>query len=244
MKLLNVTSTGTAVVSRLAAGWLALGIVAIMAQETKELARIDFRNKIPGVVDAPVFELDGVTRLAGSLWSSQLLAGAATNSLAPLGYSFPFLTGADAGYWDYAAANEVTLAFLPTLGQRIWFKVAIYEWVPDSPFWKPVYVGSSRIYSMVITNYVMPMVGLESFKLEPERLEIRVEGDQATIQWPYLAASRYELQSTSDLRPPVSWAPIFEWSGIGEDWQIFSLTNQVTATPQFYRLERWPQSRD
>ena len=97
---------------------------------------------------------------------------------------------------------------------------------------------------MVITNYVMPMVGLESFKLEPERLEIRVEGDQAIIQWQYLAASRYELQSTSDLKPPVSWAPIFEWSGIGENWQIFSVTNAVTAIPQFYRLERWPQSRD
>jgi hypothetical protein len=244
MRFKNVSLTGTAVASRLAATWLAVGIAAVTAQETNELVRIDFRNKVPGVVDAPVFNHDGVTRLEGRLWMTELYAGPDANSFAAVvGSAFLFLTGADAGYWDYTTPNEVIPSFLPTLGQRIWFQVRIYEFVPDFPFWKPVYVGSSRIYSMVITNFVMPMVGLESFKLELERLEISVEGDQAIIQWQYLAASRYELRSTIDLKPPVSWTPIFEWSadesGYPPSHYVFSVTNVVTDVPQFYRLERW-----
>jgi hypothetical protein len=109
-------------------------------------------------------------------------------------------------------------------------------------------VGRSKVYSMVITNTVMPLVGFESFQLEPERLEIRAQGNQLIIQWQYLAASRYALQSTTSLQPPNFWTPIFEWSfdwaDLDQRGYLFSVTNQVTATPQFYRLERWAQSGD
>ena len=241
MRLKNVSSTGKAVVSGLAAAWLAVGVGAVMAQETNELVRIDFRNRIPGVVDAPVFDFDGVTPLDGSLWMAALYAGPDTNSLATVGpYGLFFLTGADAGYWDDTGAHEFVLPFLPSVGQTIYYGVTIIETWPSTEIPLQFQISSSKIYSMLITNTVMPMVGLESFKLEPERLDISVEGDHAIIQWQYLAAARYELQSTTDLRPPVSWTPIFEWSGIGGNWlPIFSVTNQVTAIPQFYRLERW-----
>jgi hypothetical protein len=90
----------------------------------------------------------------------------------------------------------------------------------------------------VVTNYVMPMVGLQSFSLQPEQLHITRQADQIVVQWRYLAAHRYELQSTGNLLVPA-WTPIFEWCCYGGNLQIFSVTNAVTTIPQFYRLERW-----
>jgi hypothetical protein len=234
---MSVSSTAAAVASRLAAAWLAVSVVAVTAQETNELVRIDFRNRIPGVVDAPAFDFDGISKLEVP-FLALLYVGPDTNSFRVIGSLIPFLTGTDAGYWHYEMPIEIIPDFHPQLGETIWFQVQIFQYVNRGPFPEPIYVGASPIYSMVVTNYVMPMVGLESFKLEPERLEISVEVDQAIIQWQYLAAARYELQSTSDLKPPVSWTPIFEWSGIGDNGQIFSVTNAVTTIPQFYRLER------
>jgi hypothetical protein len=159
------------------------------------------------------------------------------------------LTDTNAGYWDYQEPLETVVPSpLPTLGQRIWFQVRISELVNYFPFPEAIDVGASPVYSMVVTNYVMPMVGLESFKLEPERLEISAEGDQAIIRWQYLAASQYELRSTRDLKPPVSWAPIFEWSVEVSGWpgrfHIFSVTNVMTDVPQFFRLERGRHTTD
>jgi hypothetical protein len=75
--------------------------------------------------------------------------------------------------------------------------------------------------------------------LIPERLQVKREGERVVVQWSYLAAQRYELQTTGSLLPPILWSPIFEWSGIADTGQTFSVTNAVTTMPQFYRLERW-----
>jgi hypothetical protein len=99
--------------------------------------------------------------------------------------------------------------------------------------------GESQPYSMVVTNEVMPPVGLECFSLVPEQLQIIREGNQVIVEWEYLAAERYELQATGDLHPPIQWLPIFESSGGGDKVQKFWVTNALTTTPQFYRLERW-----
>jgi hypothetical protein len=222
-------------------------ITTVMLSAADELVRIDFRNKIPGVVDAPVFDIDGISRLEGTRFTATLFAGPATNSLLSLmNGTEAFLTGADAGYWRYDTPLAAVPWFLPAMGQETYYELAIYEWLNRGPFPEPILVGRSRLYSMVITNTVMPMVGLESFKLEPERLEIRAQGDQAIIQWLYLAASRYELQRTTSLQPPILWTPIFEWSfdwaDLDERGHLFSVSNSVTALPQFYRLERWRQT--
>jgi hypothetical protein len=227
-------------------GWFWLVLVAVFATSgpiAQDLVRIDFRNKIPGVVDAPVYDFDGVSRLEGSRFMAALYAGPESDSLVALVHGTEmFLSGTDSGYWRYDAPVEVVPSFLPTLGQTIYYKVEIVEFINRFPFPEAVYVSRSKLYSMVITNTVMPMVGLESFKLEPERLEISLEGEQTVVRWRYLAASRYELQSTTSLQPPIAWTPIFDWSGIGGDGHVFSVTNASTALPQFYRLQRWRQS--
>lgn len=58
-----------------------------------------FANYVWGVLDAPVFEADYVTRVAGPEYIAQLYAGPDSSSLAPVGPPVPFLSGAGAGYF-------------------------------------------------------------------------------------------------------------------------------------------------
>ncbi len=220
--------------------WLGTAALGISAWAAEELVRIDFRNRIPGVVDAPVFGFDNESGLE-SKFVAEILTGITADSLGPLAGTQQFLAGTDAGYLPYATPQERVIVPLSWLGQRIWFQIAIWERVPIGPFGEFVFVGGSEIYSMVITNDLMPLVGLESFSLVPDRLQITRQGDEAIMKWPYLAAQRYELQIATSLRLPVAWSPlfIFEWSGSAEIGQTFSVTNAMTNALQFYRLERW-----
>jgi hypothetical protein len=56
---------------------------------------IDFRNYIPGVLDAPVFRADGTNRLSGTLYWAQLYAGPDETSLQPWGAALSFKEGGD-----------------------------------------------------------------------------------------------------------------------------------------------------
>lgn len=58
---------------------------------------VDFTNI--GASDAPVFDVDGTTRLSGDGFLAQMFAGPTEKSLEPVGPAVPFLTGTLAGYW-------------------------------------------------------------------------------------------------------------------------------------------------
>ena len=49
-------------------------------------------------IDAPIYDVDGITPLAGTAFLAQLYAAAPGSSLAPIGSPTTFLTGANAGY--------------------------------------------------------------------------------------------------------------------------------------------------
>jgi hypothetical protein len=116
--------------------------------------------------------------------------------------------------------------------------VRIFERISDFPWPNWIIVSESAVYSLEVTNSVMPMVGLESFRLIPEELDITRRVNEVVIQWQGLGAARYELHGTSSLKPPVPWSSIFEWSGERVNGLIFSVTSAVTSTLHFYRLER------
>ena len=67
--------------------------------------QVNFAARVVGLYDAPVYLCDvrpGL-ELTGSRYLVQLYAGPTQNSLAPIGTPLPFLTGADAGYWNAEA---------------------------------------------------------------------------------------------------------------------------------------------
>ena len=63
---------------------------------------INFANAGAGL-NAPVFQLDGVTKLSGATYQAQLLAGPNAGALAVVGSATPFLTGGGAGYFNGGA---------------------------------------------------------------------------------------------------------------------------------------------
>lgn len=61
---------------------------------------VTFGNLLPAAgIDAPVFEFDGLTRLAGATYFAQLYAGTTLESLTAVGPAVPFREGDAAGYW-------------------------------------------------------------------------------------------------------------------------------------------------
>ena len=63
-----------------------------------------------GGVNAPVFQVDGTTRLIGPSFQAILLAGPTQTSLVPVTSQTPFLTGTQAGYFDGGTVTIPTVA--------------------------------------------------------------------------------------------------------------------------------------
>ncbi len=195
------------------------------------------------MLDAPVYDFDEVTRLGareGLFLAALYVSASSPDSLTPVGQVMTFLTGTNAGYWGYEPPQpvEVTLSGV-SLGQRVWYKVLVLEDLSGIEEQRVFLLGQSKVYSMVVTNSVMPLVGFESFSLTPEELRIRRQGDQVMIEWDYRGARQYNLEATGSLRPPVQWQTVFTRASYGDPYEVISVTNALTSTPQFYRLERW-----
>src|ERR1041384_4254789 len=52
---------------------------------------VNFNNFVPAAsIDAPIFDVDGVTRLAGTAFKAQLYAGTSLGTIAAIGADVPF----------------------------------------------------------------------------------------------------------------------------------------------------------
>jgi hypothetical protein len=67
------TSLTGAMVRQWMIALFAIAITGVRLSAADELVRIDFRNKVPGILDAPVFSFDGVTKLDSSYFALLLL---------------------------------------------------------------------------------------------------------------------------------------------------------------------------
>jgi hypothetical protein len=125
-----------------------------------------------GGVGAPVFDVDGVTRLEGSGFVAELWAGPDANSLQPWGAQAPFRTGAGAGFWN-PGANSTRIIGNVTPGAPAVVEIRVWEF-----FWIPTH-GSKHGRSNLITipatggagippALPAPLTGLTSFHLVPE----------------------------------------------------------------------------
>jgi hypothetical protein len=220
---------------------ISIGLIAAMvAAVAQEVVWVDFRNYIPGALDAPVFDVGGVTPLSGEGFDAQVYFSTVENggeaSFIPTGIICPFQIGTNAGYWEPRQAP------LPgvSLGQTVFVKAVAFEHVTVPPFGERGIRGESKTLSLHVTNSLTPLLGLKSFSLQPESLRARREGSRIVIQWTNLGATRYELQATADLKPSVFWdvVPIPSTPPVyfGED---FSVTNSIDGPYRCYRLQRW-----
>jgi len=89
--------------------WTAIGALA--------QGQVNFNNKVGTTVDAPVY--DGLTKVSGADWLAQLYVGKDEGSLAPVGATAVFRTGAGAGYF-IGGARDISIAGTVLAQVRVW----------------------------------------------------------------------------------------------------------------------------
>ncbi|MBL9137916.1 MAG: hypothetical protein JNK85_18770, partial [Verrucomicrobiales bacterium] len=129
-------------------------------------------NRVGSSVDAPVFDTDGTTKLAGTGYLAQLYAGPTESALTPIGATVTFRTGVAAGYFDSGSDSTRTITSVPPGGKayvqvRAWdgTKGGSYE-AAQSAGGK---AGSSSVFSVTTGGGLVPpaqLVGLRSFSLQ------------------------------------------------------------------------------
>jgi hypothetical protein len=217
-------------------------VAATLVAAAQEVVQIDFRNYVPGVLDAPVFYPDGVTRIAfnwtpykpyASLWFSKETNEPPASSFTRASEDFLFQGATNAGYW------VPSVAVLPgvRLGEHIWLRVRVIEWPNFSTYDTQPGRWGEQLLSVVVTNPVMTLVGLESFSLRPEPFWCGLQDGEIVVTWRHQGASTYWLESTDKLAATNSWATVFSWSA-GQIGSTLSVTNPIVGPQRFYRLRR------
>lgn len=123
-------------------------------------------------VDAPVFDLDGVTRLNGSNYLAQLYGGPALEWLRPAGQPAAFLSGYAAGYFY---PQVVSLPTVPP-GSNAVLQVRAWDGTKGSSYEEARALGgrfgSSELFTIPVGGGVLPpanLLGLLSFSLQAGR---------------------------------------------------------------------------
>jgi hypothetical protein len=133
---------------------------------------INFANA-GGGLNAPFFDIDGTTLLAGPEYMAQLYAGADAGSLAPVGAATSFLTGGGAGYFNGGVIAIPTVA----PGATGFFQVCVWKTLGGTitsytaALAARVYSSQSPVFSTATGGVGSPpspplaLVGMQSFNL-------------------------------------------------------------------------------
>ncbi len=160
----------------LALAWTALSQPGVLGQAT-----LSFNNN-----GAPVYAVDGVTRLSGAAFAAQLYVGPTADTLTPAGSPTPFRIGAAAGS---VTPQTVTLVGVPPGGavhveMRAWetAKGASYEeaWSAGGPAGRSSPIVVTTGGDGIPPSPPAPLTGLASFTLQLNRELIALfefEGD-------------------------------------------------------------------
>jgi hypothetical protein len=193
-------------------------------------AIIIFSNYIEGVLDAPVYDVDGVTKFQGKGdFLVELLAGLSPGSLVAVSSS-SFQAGTNAGYWQ---PLEVTVRGA-TAGQRVWVQVRVYQILPGLGGSRSEAWGISMVFSLVLRDTPTPLIGLESFNLGPQDFRVERQGDDVVIRWRAFRNATYILESTTDLKSAGNWTEFYR----SDNWEgsPMAATNAIAGQQRFFRL--------
>ncbi|GEM_PF-1013779 len=156
---------------------LAANFAILLASSAYGQGTINFNNHLPAEgIDAPVFDIDGTTRLAGSIYMAELYAGPTPATLAPVGQPVPFRTGVGAGYWDAGTtAGRAVASVAP--GATASVQIRVWQTIKGKTFEEAAAAGSktgsSEILTLALGGVGQPpslpvnLAGLKSFQLSP-----------------------------------------------------------------------------
>jgi hypothetical protein len=198
-----------------------------------------------GIIDFPVFDLDGSTRLAGSNYSAQLYAGATSNSLHAVGSAVFFGTGDAAGYYFPGSAR------IPDVlaNQTAYVRVRVWDNRFGDTFEAARALGGSfgqsELMPVVLTAVPappQPLNDLKSYRLQGGQPILATaklypgqnlpSGDREFLLVGEIGA-RYVIEHRT---PPQTWLPLFVVSN-ATGTVSFVDTNAQNASTRFYRAQ-------
>jgi hypothetical protein len=197
------------------------------------LVQFENRTTTPGVSnnEAPIFDVDGVTKLNGGVYVAQLYAGPSLESLRPAGEPSPFQSGFQAGYF---VSQTVTLANVPPGGSSL-CQVRVWESDRGTSYEEARALGGKFGKSDILEvqpsgppDFPAPLIGLTSFNLQaglPEfavgQIEFVERQPGGVILWQLHgeAAFRYLIEKSSTHNEIV--------------WRPYAVVTNVTGTVTF-----------
>jgi hypothetical protein len=197
-----------------------------------------------GTVDSPVFDVDGVTKLAGTNYFAQLYAGAASNSLHAVGLPVFFQAEAAGYYFPTAARIPDVLA-----GQIAYVRVRAWDNRFGETFEEARALGGtfgqSEIMPVVLTTFPtapQPLKDLKSYRLQSGQPVLATaklypgqrlpSGDREFLLVGEIGA-QYVIEHRA---PPQTWLPLFVVSN-ATGTVSFVDTNAQNASTHFYRAQ-------
>lgn len=178
---------------------------------------VNFNNHVElAGINAPVFDADGATRLAGPAYLAQLYAGPAPDQLAPVGAAVPFRTGTGAGYVEGGVVVITTVApgTVAHVQMRVWESARGPDF--DSALRAGGAVGASAVLQIATggagnpPSFPADLVGLTSFRIARE-----TEPPVVVLHSPTAGSTaddRFVLAGTATDNAAVA-AVTWEWNG-------------------------------
>jgi hypothetical protein len=190
---------------------------------------VTFANRVVSLLDAPVFDTDGVTGLSGSNFVARLYAGPSLELLRPVGQPSAFRTGSAAGYFY---SQPVMLSNVAP-GSNAVLQVRAWDTRMGCSYEEARALGGKFGKSSLLTLKVggglstpAPLDGLQRFSLQAGMPQFR-SGEISFV----------EVQPTGKLlwshRGEPGFRYLIEKSGQGVEWRPFTVITNTTSTVTF-----------
>lgn len=201
---------------------------------------VNFANRIVGQVDAPIFDVNGTTRLEGTAFKAAFYAGASEASLVQVGEALTFRTGAAAGYLDNSANTVRTITTIPS-GGTAYAQVRAWEAAKGSTYEAALAAGGKAGKSAAFTVVTgggltppMPLLNLRSFQLQLSAAPVIVTQPKSTTVG---AGATVQFEVTATGTDPLA----YQWRKgttdlSGATGRILELRNVTTANAGSYSV--------
>ena len=160
-----------------------------------------FSNRVTDIEDAPIFWIDGVTKLSGSRFMAQLYAGPTAGSLVSNGDPLPFRTGVGVGYINTVGVDPTRTIPGVAAGAYAFVQVVAWDTTTGTTYETAYIRGASGVFSLATGGGGIPpgppalLIGLQSFVLIPEPSSFVLGLLGATVLFPRCRKFKPEVEA-------------------------------------------------
>ena len=209
------------------------------------IVHVDVANRFTLILDSPIFDVDGTTKLAGSNYWVQLYAGFDPNRLRPVRGKSNFRSGAQAGYFYFLPA--VLVPGIP-IGELVLLQIRVWDSTYGKSFEEAQArggrFGKSNIYTLAGHDPAIPilpqLLPLLRFALEAgvsplatAKIEVDEGSPPGPLGWVLIGDPGF-VYVVEQRSPPNDWTPLLTVTN--ETGSVkFADPNAQNTSAKFYR---------